>query len=91
MVIFHVHIHTFKAQNIDYHMMKACLVACHGPFTWGKDAEEAIFISVMLEEIAMQNYITYLLNPDISSIKKTLMDKHYFRKHGKNAYYGQKA
>ncbi|MHB8278819.1 MAG: L-ribulose-5-phosphate 4-epimerase, partial [Candidatus Humimicrobiaceae bacterium] len=42
------------------------------------------------EEIAMQNYITYLLNPDISSIKKTLMDKHYFRKHGKNAYYGQK-
>ncbi|MCX6383729.1 MAG: L-ribulose-5-phosphate 4-epimerase AraD [Actinobacteria bacterium] len=83
-------VHTFKAQNIDYHMMKACLVACHGPFTWGKDAEEAIFISVMLEEIAMQNYITYLLNPDISSIKKTLMDKHYFRKHGKNAYYGQK-
>jgi L-ribulose-5-phosphate 4-epimerase len=57
MVIFHVHIHTFKAQNIDYHMMKACLVACHGPFTWGKDAEEAIFVSVMLEEIAMQNYM----------------------------------
>lgn len=81
---------TFRDRVIDYHTMKACLMACHGPFTWGTDADEAIFISVMLEEIARQNYITHTLNPDITSIKKTLLDKHYFRKHGKNAYYGQK-
>lgn len=80
----------FEKENIDYLSMKACLVSCHGPFTWGKDAKEAVFTSVMLEEIASINYITQTLNPEISSIKKTLLDKHYFRKHGSNAYYGQK-
>ncbi|MCL4385726.1 MAG: L-ribulose-5-phosphate 4-epimerase AraD [Cyanobacteria bacterium] len=80
---------TFKKNNIDYHSVKACLVACHGPFTWGADAEEAVFISDVLEEIAEQNYITHTLNPAIESIKLTLMNKHYFRKHGKDAYYGQ--
>jgi len=48
-----------------------------------------VFLSVMLEEIAKINYITQSLNSDINSIKKTLLDKHYFRKHGSNAYYGQ--
>jgi len=81
---------TFKKNNIDYHLIKACLVACHGPFTWGDDAEEAVFISDILEKIAEQNYITHTLNPAIESIKLTLMNKHYFRKHGNNAYYGQK-
>ena len=80
---------TFKKNNIDYHLIKACLVACHGPFTWGDDAEEAVFISDILEKIAEQNYITHTLNPAIESIKLTLMNKHYFRKHGNNAYYGQ--
>ncbi len=80
----------FKKENIDYLSMKACLVACHGPFTWGKDAMEAVFISDMLEEIANINYMAQTLNPQIESIKKTLLDKHYFRKHGSNAYYGQK-
>jgi L-ribulose-5-phosphate 4-epimerase len=80
----------FEKENINYLSMKACLVACHGPFSWGKDASEAVFTSVMLEEIANINYITQTLNPEIRSIKKTLLDKHYFRKHGENAYYGQK-
>jgi len=79
---------TFK--NVDYHCMKAVLVACHGPFTWGKDAEEAVFISVMLEEIAHMNFISVLLNPGLENIKKSLLDKHYLRKHGKDSYYGQK-
>jgi L-ribulose-5-phosphate 4-epimerase len=79
-----------EKENINYLSMKACLVACHGPFTWGKDAIEAVFVSVMLEEIANMNYITQTLSPEVRSIKKTLLDKHYFRKHGSNAYYGQK-
>ena len=79
----------FEKENIDYLSMKACLVACHGPFSWGIDAKEAVFTSVMLEEIANMNYKTQTLNPEIKSIKKTLPDKHYFRKHGSGAYYGQ--
>jgi L-ribulose-5-phosphate 4-epimerase len=79
-----------EKENINYLSMKACLVACHGPFTWGKDAIEAVFVSVMLEEIANMNYIAQTLSPEVRSIKKTLLDKHYFRKHGSNAYYGQK-
>lgn len=78
-----------ERENIDYLSMKACLVACHGPFTWGKDASDAVFTSVLLEEIANMNYLTQTLNPEIKSIKKELLDKHYYRKHGSNAYYGQ--
>jgi len=80
-------IDTFK--NIDYHNIKAVLVACHGPFAWGKDPKEAVSISVILEEIARMNYMSVLLNPSSENIKKSLLDKHYFRKHGKDAYYGQ--
>ncbi|MCL4415617.1 MAG: L-ribulose-5-phosphate 4-epimerase AraD [Actinobacteria bacterium] len=81
---------TFLDSKIDYLKMKACLVACHGPFTWGKNAEEAVFCARILEEIALQFCFTKLLNPYIDSIKKTLLNKHYLRKHGKDAYYGQK-
>ncbi|MHB1347854.1 MAG: L-ribulose-5-phosphate 4-epimerase [Candidatus Humimicrobiaceae bacterium] len=83
-------ISTFEKENTDYLSMKACLVACHGPFTWGKDAADAVFASVLLEEIANMDYVSQTLNPQIKSIKKTLLDKHYFRKHGNDAYYGQK-
>jgi len=78
---------TFKEK--DYRTMKAVLVACHGPFTWGTDPKEAVFVSVILEEIARTNFMSTLLNPDLVNIKKSLLDKHYLRKHGKNAYYGQ--
>jgi L-ribulose-5-phosphate 4-epimerase len=75
--------------SIDYHHMKAVLVACHGPFTWGVDAAEAVSLSVTLEEISRTSYISVSLNPSIKNIKKTLLDKHYLRKHGSDAYYGQ--
>lgn len=75
--------------NRDYRTMKAVLVACHGPFTWGDTVEEAVFISAMLEEVARIGAATVELNPDIMNIKQTLLDKHFLRKHGRNAYYGQ--
>jgi L-ribulose-5-phosphate 4-epimerase len=79
---------TFK--DIDYRHMKAVLVACHGPFTWGKDAGEAVFISSILETVAQANLYSVILNSRIGDIKKTLLDKHYLRKHGGDAYYGQR-
>jgi L-ribulose-5-phosphate 4-epimerase len=75
--------------NRDYRTMKAVLVASHGPFTWGDTVNEAVFISAMLEEVAGMSADTLSLNPDIMNIKQTLLDKHFLRKHGENAYYGQ--
>ena len=83
-------VETFRKKKIEYTKMPACLVASHGPFTWGRDAAEAVEISIVLEEIAKMNFYTMFLNPASIDIKKELLDKHYFRKHGKNAYYGQK-
>lgn len=75
----------------DYNSMPGILVANHGPFTWGKDAMKSVENSVVLEELARMAQLTVSINPDITSIQNALMDKHYLRKHGKNAYYGQKA
>lgn len=61
----------------------------HGPFTWGKDAKEAVHNAKVLEQVAMMAYHTEKLNKDVKPIEQTLLDKHYLRKHGKNAYYGQ--
>ena len=80
-------VETFRTR--DYLSTKAVLVACHGPFTWGKDVEEAVFISAVLEETARMGYLSLALNPGLENIKQTLLDKHYLRKHGKDAYYGQ--
>jgi L-ribulose-5-phosphate 4-epimerase len=76
-------------RRIDYHGMPAVLVASHGPFTWGKDAAEAVYHAWMLEYAAEMAAIAVGINPRVRGIKKTLLDKHYLRKHGKNAYYGQ--
>ena len=65
------------------------LVACHGPFTWGETPEKAVYNSVILEELAKTALLTKLLDPTAEAIKKTLMDRHYLRKHGSDAYYGQ--
>ena len=70
--------------------MPAVLVANHGPFTWGKDAMASVVNSVVLEEVSAMALETILLNPNVSSIKQSLLDKHYLRKHGVDAYYGQK-
>jgi len=67
----------------------AVLVANHGPFTWGRNAADAVESMVVLEQIAAMALGTITINPRQGSISKALLDKHYLRKHGKNAYYGQ--
>ena len=69
--------------------MPAALVHSHGPFTWGKDAAKSVEYSIILEEVAMMAWHTLRIAPD-AEIQQSLLDKHYLRKHGKNAYYGQK-
>lgn len=66
------------------------LVASHAPFTWGKDANQAVYHSVVLEELAKMAYLTLTINPETSELKQSVLNKHYQRKHGKDAYYGQK-
>jgi L-ribulose-5-phosphate 4-epimerase len=65
------------------------LVNSHGPFCWGKNAEEAVYNAIALEEIAKMAFYTVLLGRD-EAVNKSLLDKHFYRKHGKHAYYGQK-
>jgi L-ribulose-5-phosphate 4-epimerase len=80
-------IETFK--NRDYISTPGVLVAGHAPFTWGKDVKDAIKNSIILEEIAKMAYFTIVLNRDIDILPKHIIKKHYYRKHGENAYYGQ--
>ena len=76
-------------QKMDPAAIPAVLVHSHGPFTWGKDAAEAVHNAVVLEEIAFMNFHALQLNPAQTRIQQELLDKHYLRKHGANAYYGQ--
>jgi L-ribulose-5-phosphate 4-epimerase len=81
-------VETFGNTNPDD--VPAVLVKSHGPFSWGKDCMEAVHNAVVLEETAMMAFNTLTLNKDIGPMQKTLLDKHFLRKHGANAYYGQK-
>ena len=74
----------------DIEAIPAMLVKNHGVFTWGKSPEKAVENAVTLEEVAKMALLTERLNPTTPEIDQHLLDKHYFRKHGKNAYYGQK-
>ena len=65
------------------------VVHSHGPFAWGKGALEAVHNAVVMEEVAFMDWHTMMLNPDSGHMQQELLDKHYLRKHGKNAYYGQ--
>lgn len=65
------------------------LVANHGPFSWGKDAHDAVYHAVVLEEVAKMALHTCSMNPEVKVMDQTLLDKHFLRKHGKDAYYGQ--
>ena len=67
----------------------AVLVNSHGPFAWGKDAADAVHNAVVLEELALMAMQTEALNPNVAAMQQELLDKHYLRKHGANAYYGQ--
>ena len=75
--------------GMDPMKIPAVLVANHGPFTWGKTPAEAVEATVVLEQIATTALGTITINPNQCPIAKALLDKHYLRKHGKNAYYGQ--
>ncbi len=83
-------VETFLNRAINPDQVPSVLVKNHGPFSWGKDSFEAVHNAVVLEEVANMNFNTLMLNPQTSEMKKTLLNKHYLRKHGKNAYYGQK-
>ncbi len=65
------------------------LVCSHGPFAWGTDAMNAVHNAVVMEEVAFMNWHAMMLNPALGPMQQTLLDKHYLRKHGANAYYGQ--
>ena len=74
----------------DPEEVPAVLVKNHGVFTWGKTPEKAVETAITVEEIAKMAYLTLTLNPGANTVSSTLLEKHYYRKHGKNAYYGQK-
>ncbi|AWO75878.1 L-ribulose-5-phosphate 4-epimerase [Geobacillus thermoleovorans] len=74
---------------LDPLQMPGVLVHGHGPFAWGKDPANAVHNAVVLEEVAKMAARTFMLNPDAQPISQTLLDRHYLRKHGANAYYGQ--
>jgi L-ribulose-5-phosphate 4-epimerase len=78
-------------ESLDYNHIPAVLVANHGPFTWGKDPATAAHNAVILESVARMAYHTLALNGEAPPIGKHLHDKHYLRKHGRDAYYGQPA
>ena len=79
----------FEKHNLNASEIPMALVAGHGPFTWGKNAEKAVYHARVLEELCKMAYITELVNPKVQRLKDSLIQKHYNRKHGKDAYYGQ--
>ena len=83
-------VETLNEKNIDPMAVPAILVCKHGPFAWGKNAEKAVENALVLEECAYMSFISKMLNDGVQPAPAALQDKHYFRKHGANAYYGQK-
>lgn len=79
----------FNENKLSYKEVEMILIANHGPFTWGKDANKAVYNSRVLEELAKMASLTLQINPGATRLKDALINKHYQRKHGKNAYYGQ--
>ena len=83
-------IETFQSRGIDPVQVPAVLVNNHGPFSWGADAMDAVHNAVVLEEVAFMDWHAMVINPKAGRMQRELLDKHYLRKHGANAYYGQK-
>lgn len=79
----------FKARGLDHNEVEMILIGNHGPFAWGKNAAKAVYNTKVLETVAQMAYLTLQINPDAPRLKESLIKKHYERKHGKNAYYGQ--
>ncbi len=82
-------LNAFKTQNLNPDEVQMVLVAGHGPFSWGTDAIKAVYNSKVLEELCQMALLTENISPDAKRLKTALIRKHYNRKHGKNAYYGQ--
>ncbi|NVN17678.1 L-ribulose-5-phosphate 4-epimerase AraD [Muricauda sp. HICW] len=79
----------FKERSLDYNEVEMVLIGNHGPFAWGKNAAKAVYNTKVLETVAQMAYLTLQINPQATRLKDSLIKKHYERKHGKNAYYGQ--
>jgi L-ribulose-5-phosphate 4-epimerase len=79
----------FKSNHLSYKEIEMVLISNHGPFTWGNSADKAVYNSAVLEELAEMAYLTLQINPEAPPLKNALIQKHYDRKHGKKAYYGQ--
>ena len=82
-------VETFRTRRIDPDQVPAALVCSHGPFAWGTDPLNAVHNAVVLEEVAFMAFHAMALNPDLPPMQRELLDKHYLRKHGPGAYYGQ--
>ncbi|MBV6646017.1 MAG: L-ribulose-5-phosphate 4-epimerase [Cyclobacteriaceae bacterium] len=79
----------FSSKKISYRQVEMVLIGNHGPFTWGDNAAKAVYNSKVLEELAKMALLTLQINPNAPRLKETLINKHFQRKHGKDAYYGQ--
>lgn len=86
----HAIVETFKTRGIDPMAVPGVLLHGHGPFTWGKTADSAVMNAVVLDEVAKMNLFARDLNHFAEPLPQRILDKHYLRKHGKDAYYGQK-
>ena len=82
-------VETFRERDIDPKAVPAVICHSHGPFTWGRDAAQAVYHAVVLEEVAKMAIFTRQVNPAAAPAPQRIVEKHYQRKHGKNAYYGQ--
>jgi len=82
-------VETFQSRGIDPAQVPAVLVHSHGPFVWGTDPFNAVHNAVVLEECAFMDFHAMALTPGLAPMQQELLDKHYLRKHGENAYYGQ--
>jgi L-ribulose-5-phosphate 4-epimerase len=78
-----------KERKLSYKETEMILVGSHAPFAWGKSVEKAVYNAAVLEELARMALFTEQINPEVRRLKASLIDKHYQRKHGKGAYYGQ--
>lgn len=78
-----------KERGLSYQEMEMIMVGSHAPFAWGKSVEKAVYHAAVLEELARMSFLTEQINPSVKRLKDALICKHYERKHGKGAYYGQ--
>ncbi len=82
-------VETFQTRGLDPQAVPGVICRSHGPFTWGPDPAQAVYNASVLEEIARMALLTHLLDPNAAPIPRSYQEKHYLRKHGPNAYYGQ--